>query len=75
MNFADDLVISTKIAGKLILDENINSLNFTIETVNKTVYVMGIARNEEEKEKVIKISSEVFGVENVIDYINIIDTL
>ena len=75
LNFADDLVISTKIAGKLILDENINSLNFTIETVNKTVYVMGIARNEEEKEKVIKISSEVFGVENVIDYINIIDTL
>ncbi len=75
LNFADDLVISTKIAGKLILDEDINSLNFTIETVNKTVYVMGIARNEEEKEKVIKISSEVFGVENVIDYINIIDTL
>ena len=39
LNFADDLVISTKVMGKLVLDENVNSLNYNIETVNKIVYI------------------------------------
>ena len=71
INFADDLVISTKIAGKFILDESINSLNYNIETVNKIVYIIGIARNDQEKDLAIQIASEVFGVEEVIDYISI----
>ena len=71
MNYADDLVISTKVKGKLVLDENINSLNYNVETVNKVVYIIGIARNIEEREKVIEVSENVFGVEEVIDYITI----
>ena len=71
INFADDLVISTKILGKLIFEENVNSLNFNIETVNKVVYIIGIARNVNEKDKVIEIANEVFGVDEVIDYISI----
>ena len=71
INFADDLIISTKILGKLILEENVNSLNFNIETVNKVVYIIGIASNVNEKDKVIEIANEVFGVEEVIDYISI----
>ena len=71
MNYADDLVISTKVKGKLVLDENINSLNYNVETVNKVVYIIGIARNIEEREKVIEVSKNVFGVEEVIDYITI----
>ncbi len=71
INFADDLVISTKISGKLMLDENVNSLNFNIETVNRIVYIIGIANSEKEKDLVINIASEVFGVEEVIDYISI----
>ena len=71
INFADDLVISTKILGKLMLEENINSLNYNIETVNKLVYIIGIAQTEKEKEQVIDIARKVYGVEEVIDYINI----
>tara|TARA_Y100000816_G_scaffold205756_1_gene151843 strand:- start:3416 stop:4012 length:597 start_codon:yes stop_codon:yes gene_type:complete len=71
LNYADDLVISTKVKGKLILNENINSLNYNIETVNKLVYIIGIASNQDEKDLVIDIAKEVFGVEEVIDYISI----
>ena len=71
LNFADDLVISTKILGKLMLEEEVNSLNYNIETVNKLVYIIGIARNEKERELVISIARDVYGVEEVIDYINI----
>ena len=71
INFADDLVISTKVKGKLILNENINSLNYSIETVNKLVYIIGIAGSEDERDLVINIAREVYGVEEVIDYISI----
>ena len=71
INFADDLVISTKVKGKLILNEKINSLNYSIETVNKLVYIIGIARSESERDLVINIAKEVYGVEEVIDYISI----
>ena len=69
LNYADDLVISTKVRGKLILDENINSLNYSIETVNKLVYIIGIARTEDEKDLVVEVTKDVYGVEEVIDYI------
>ena len=69
LNYADDLVISTKVRGKLILDENINSLNYSVETVNKLVYIIGIARNENERDLVVEVTKDVYGVEEVIDYI------
>ena len=71
INFADDLVISTKVKGKIMLNENINSLNYNIETVNKIVYIIGIARSEKERDLVIDSARDVFGVEEVIDYISI----
>ena len=70
-NFADDLVISTKVSGRLILEEEVNSLNYNIETVNKVVYIIGIANSDDEQKKVIDIASDVYGVEGVIDYITI----
>ena len=70
-NFADDLVISTKVSGRLILEEEVNSLNYNIETVNKFVYIIGIANSEGEQKKVIDIATDVYGVEGVIDYITI----
>ena len=69
LNYADDLVISTKVKGKLILDENINSLNYSVETVNKLVYIIGIARTEDERDLVVEVTRDVYGVEEVIDYI------
>tara|TARA_B100000401_G_scaffold438441_1_gene387145 strand:+ start:457 stop:1047 length:591 start_codon:yes stop_codon:yes gene_type:complete len=74
INFADDLVISTKVMGKLMLNESVNSLNYNIETVNKIVYIIGIAKSEKERDLVLDISSEIFGVEQVIDYISIKST-
>ena len=70
-NFADDLVISTKVSGRLILEEEVNSLNYNIETVNKVVYIIGIANSDDEQKKVIDIANDVYGVEGVIDYITI----
>ena len=71
LNFADDLVISTKVYAKLMLDEEVNSLNYNIETVNKVVYIIGVSRSSDEKQKAIDLTKEVFGVEEVVEYITI----
>ena len=71
LNFADDLVISTKVYAKLMLDEEVNSLNYNIETVNKVVYIIGISSSSGEKKKAIDLTKEVFGVEEVVEYITI----
>ena len=71
LNFADDLVISTKVMAKIMLDEDVNSLNYNIETVNKVVYIIGISSSSDEKKKAIDLTKEVFGVEEVVEYITI----
>jgi len=71
LSFADDLVISTKIKGKLLLNSEAEYMNYTVETVNGIVYLIGIARSEEERQFVIDLSREVYGVVDVIDYIDI----
>ena len=72
LSFADDLVISTKIKGKILLNSEVEYMNYTVETVNGIVYLIGIARSEEERQIIIDLSSEVYGVVDVIDYINIV---
>jgi osmotically-inducible protein OsmY len=52
-----------------MLDEEVNSLNYNIETVNKVVYIIGISSSSDEKKKAIDLTKEVFGVEEVVEYI------
>lgn len=75
LDFADDLVITTKIKAKLLLDKNINNLNFSIDTVNRVVYVIGIAQNNNELDRVIEIINGVYGVEEVINYVRLKEEL
>ena len=73
LDYADDLVISTKIRAKMLLDSSINNLNFSIETVNGIVYILGIAQNQKEVENILAIINSIYGVEETIDYIRIIE--
>ena len=74
LSFADDLLISTQIKGRLLINSELPYINYTVETVNGVVYLIGIARSEEERQSVIDLSREVYGVIDVIDYINIVSS-
>ena len=71
LNFADDLVISTKVLARITLNKDVNSLNYNVETVNKIVYIIGIASSNDERQLIIDLSKDVFGVEEVVDYVTI----
>ena len=71
LDYADDLVITTKINAKLLLNREINNLNYNIDTVNKIVYVIGIAQNKNELVTVLEIINSVYGVQEVINYVRL----
>ena len=67
--YAEDVWISTQLRAKLLGDVDVNAINYTIETINKTVHLIGVARNEEELQRVVDIASRVPGVKKVVSHV------
>lgn len=57
--------ISTRLFGKI----NIKSINYSVNTVDRVVYLMGIAQNKAELKAVIAIARKVKGVKQVVSYV------
>jgi osmotically-inducible protein OsmY len=66
-----DSVITTQVKANLLCDGDIRSLNYSIKTVNGTVYIMGIAQSQAELDKVGKYASSVKGVKKVMSFAKI----
>ncbi|RCK49187.1 hypothetical protein TH30_02350 [Thalassospira profundimaris] len=73
MDSAGDLVITTRIKAALMFDGDIYAINYSIETVNGTVHLMGIAQNERERERVISHARETSYVKRVVSHIRLKD--
>ena len=71
LDYDDDLFIKTKIKDKLLLNEGIFNLNYSVEVGNGVVYLIGIAQNKEELDRVINISENTYGTKNVVSYIRL----
>lgn len=65
---AKDAWITTQIKSSLIFADEVQSLNYSIKTVNSVVYVMGIAQSEGEIIKVTDLASKIKGVTKVVSY-------
>jgi osmotically-inducible protein OsmY len=63
-----DYLTSTKIESKLLFNSKIRSFNYQITTVNGTVYVLGVARNKGELDRVLDIIAKTGGVAKVVNY-------
>ena len=65
-NTAKDILITSQLRTALIFNKNTKARNYTLETVNKNIYIFGIAMNEEEKKEVINEANKIYDVEEVI---------
>lgn len=68
---ARDSWISAKLRSAITFDRNIRSINYTIDTVNKTVYLMGIAQSQEELDRVVGYARQIDYVRRVVPYVRI----
>jgi osmotically-inducible protein OsmY len=59
--------IRATIAAKLLAEKNVRSMNYSIEVVNNVAYLMGIAQNQEELDKVVYLATNTRGVQKVVN--------
>ena len=70
-SYAKDTWITTKLRSILVFDGEVASRNYTIETINGVVYLMGYARNQQELSRVTTHASNITGVNRVVSYARI----
>ena len=63
---AKDILITSQLRTALIFNKNTKARNYTLETVNKNIYIFGIAMDEEEKKEVINEANKIYDVKEVI---------
>ena len=72
---AKDILITTQLRTALFLNKSVKSGNYTLETINKTIYIFGIATTKEEKKEVLDEASKIYDVQEVIPTIYLVSEL
>ena len=72
---AKDILITSQLRTALILNKNIKSTNYQIDTYKNKIYIYGIALTSDEKDLVISEAQEILDVEDVIASIILVEDL
>ena len=62
---AKDILITSQLRSALIFNKKTKARNYTLETVNKNIYIFGIAMDQIEKQEVINEANKIYDVEKV----------
>jgi osmotically-inducible protein OsmY len=68
---ARDEMITTRLRSAILFDSQIRSVNYTIDTVNGSVYLSGSARSQGELDKVTNYARNIPNVKRVVSYVRI----
>ena len=72
---AKDIIITSQLRSALIFNKKTKARNYTLETINKNIYIFGIAMDEEEKKEVINEANKIFDVKEIIPSIYLVSEL
>jgi osmotically-inducible protein OsmY len=68
LDTARDRWINTQVRTALLTDGAIKDINYTIDTQNRTIYVLGIAQDQAELDRVLAHARSVAGARRVVNY-------
>ena len=71
VDFALDTWISNQLIFKLLLDREIKALNYNVETVNGVIYMIGIAQDEIELDRVTNHARTIKNVVKVVSHVRV----
>lgn len=69
--FARDTWITTRLRTSITFDREVQSINYSIDTVQGVVYLMGVARNQAELNRVTEIARTIPDVKQVVSYVKL----
>ncbi len=70
-DYARDRWIEARLRAKLLGDKDVNSLNVSIESVNQSVYLIGVVHSEDELNRVVGHAKTVPYVRRVVSYLTL----
>ena len=73
VDFTRDSWITTQLKYKLTIDEEVLAINYAIETVNSVIYLIGIAQDQQELDRVIAQGRNIPYVRNIISHVRVKD--
>jgi osmotically-inducible protein OsmY len=68
---ARDQWIETQLDSQLTFAENVHNMNYATQVINGTVYIIGIAQDEREMQRVLWLVRRVAGVKRVLSFIEV----
>jgi len=75
INTAKDILITSQLRTALILNKNVKSANFNIDTINQKTYVFGIAYSENEKKEIIREAKQIVDLKEIVTSILMVSDL
>jgi osmotically-inducible protein OsmY len=72
-NYAKDVWVTARLRGTLLADREVSDINYNVETVNGVVYLMGIARDKAELDRVVNHARNIPGVVKVKSHVRLRD--
>ena len=62
---AKDVLITSQLRSALIFNKKTKARNYTLETINKKIYIFGIAMDEDEKKEVLNEANKIYDVDEI----------
>ena len=72
---AKDILITSQLRSALIFNKKTKSRNYTLETINKNIYIFGIAMDEDEKKEVMNEANKIYDVREIFPSIYLVSEL
>ena len=72
---AKDIMITSQLRSALIFNKKTKSRNYTLETINRNIYIFGIAMDKEEKKEVLNEANKIYDVNNIFPSIYLVTEL
>jgi len=71
LDYAKDTWITTQLRTKMLTDTDVSDINYNVETVNGVIFLMGIAQNQAELNRVTNYAREISGVRQVKSHVRL----
>ena len=73
IDYVKDTRISLERRAKMLTDKEVSEVNFSVTTENRILYLVGIAQDDKELNKVIEHASNIAGVKKIVNLIKLKD--
>lgn len=73
VGYVTDVRITSQLRIRILLDAEVSDINYTVDTVRQTVYLLGVAQDQTELDRVIGHARTISGVQQVVNHVRLRD--